>query len=109
MELYVTAFPGGGAKWQVSTNGGEAGRWRRDGKELFFLEPSGNLMAIAVNTSGNALQFGTPRPLFHVEPNLNGPFDVTAGGKRFVVNSFDRKEASEPATIVLNWPAELKK
>ena len=110
MELYVTAFPGGGAKWQVSTNGGEAGRWRKDGKELFFLEPlSGNLMAIAVNTSGNAPQFGTPQPLFHVEPNLNGPFDVTADGKRFVVNSWDRKEAGEPATMVLNWPAELKK
>jgi hypothetical protein len=34
---------------------------------------------------------------------------VTADGKRFVVNSFDRKEGGEPATIVLNWPAELKK
>jgi dipeptidyl aminopeptidase/acylaminoacyl peptidase len=109
MELYVTAFPGGGAKWQVSTNGGEGGRWRRDGKELFFLEQSGNLMAAEVTTSGDALQFGTPQPLFHVEPNLNGPYDVTADGKRFVVNSWDRKEGGEPATIVLNWPAELKK
>ena len=72
MELYVTAFPGGGAKWQVSApaNGGQAGRWRRAGKQLFFLEQIGNLMAGDVNNFGNALRFGTPRPLFHVEPNL---------------------------------------
>jgi Tol biopolymer transport system component len=39
-EIYITAFPAGGAKWQVSTNGGTAARWRRDGKELFFLDPA---------------------------------------------------------------------
>ena len=108
-EIYVTAFPGGGAKWQVSTNGGQVGRWRRDGKELFFLEESGTLMAVDVNTSGNAPQFGTPRPLFHIEPNLNGPYDVTQDGKRFLVNGWTQKQGGEPATLVLNWPAELKK
>ncbi len=35
-EVYITAFPGGGAKWQVSSNGGIAAKWRRDGKELFL-------------------------------------------------------------------------
>jgi len=36
MQVYITAFPGGGAKWQASTNGGEIPRRRRDSKELFF-------------------------------------------------------------------------
>jgi len=35
-EIYITAFPGGGAKWQVSNNAGSSPKWRRDGKELFF-------------------------------------------------------------------------
>ena len=30
-EIYVTAFPGGGAKWQASANGGSVPRWRRTG------------------------------------------------------------------------------
>ncbi|HKO02692.1 MAG TPA: protein kinase, partial [Thermoanaerobaculia bacterium] len=33
-EVYVQRFPATGAKWQVSSGGGEQPRWRRDGREL---------------------------------------------------------------------------
>lgn len=79
-----------------STNGGIAGKWRRDGKELFFLEGGGILMAADAIISGNPPQFGAPRPLFHVEPNLNGPYDVTKDGKRFLVNSWSQEESGNP-------------
>ena len=36
-EVYVRHFPDTGAKWQISTHGGVQGRWRGDGKELFYL------------------------------------------------------------------------
>jgi len=39
MEVYITAFPGGGAKWEVSSNGGTNARWRRDSSEFYFLDP----------------------------------------------------------------------
>jgi Tol biopolymer transport system component len=39
-EVYVTGFPEGGAKWQISTNGGSAAKWGGDGKELFFPNPA---------------------------------------------------------------------
>ena len=107
-EVYVTAFPGGGPKWQVSTNSGFSARWRRDGKELFFLEQGGSLMAVDANTSGGSFRFGTPHFLFHVFPNQNGPFDPTADGKKFLVNGADQKAGSEPATLVLNWPGEIR-
>src|SRR5262249_38940792 len=38
-EVYVQPFPGPGAKFQISTDGGANPLWRRDGKELFFLGP----------------------------------------------------------------------
>ena len=38
-EVYVTAFPGGGAKWQVSKDGGTSPRWRRDTREIFSSMP----------------------------------------------------------------------
>ena len=110
-EIYVTAFPGGGAKWQVSTNGGAAAKWRRDGKELFFLDPTDNLMAVDVSPSGATIQLGTPHTLFRaagVQDTL-GPYDVTADGKKFLVNSGDVKEENQPLTLVQNWPAQLKK
>ena len=110
-EIYVTAFPAGGAKWQVSTNGGGAARWRKDGKELFFLDPTDNIVAVDVNVSGNAPQLGVPHALFQANAiqRQTGPFDVTGDGKKFLVNVGNLKEGSDPLTLVLNWTAELKK
>jgi Tol biopolymer transport system component len=48
-EIYVTSFPGAAGKWQVSRGGGTEPRWRGDGKEIFYIAPSGMLMAVPVN------------------------------------------------------------
>jgi Tol biopolymer transport system component len=110
-EVYVAAFPGGGAKWQVSTNGGAAARWRKDGKELYFLDPSDSIVAVDVNVSGQAPQLGVPHALFQANgiQRQTGPYEVTEDGKKFIVNVGNLKEGSDPLTLVLNWPAELKK
>ena len=110
-EVYITAFPGGGAKWQVSTNGGVQPKWRRDGKELFFLDSGDNLVAVDVDTSSKAVRLGVPHSLFQAVAvqRQAGVYDVAADGKKFLINSGNQKEASEPFTLVLNWPAELKK
>jgi serine/threonine protein kinase len=110
-EIYITAFPAGGAKWQVSTNGGTWPKWRRDGKELLFLDPSDKMMAVDVNTSGSVIHLGIPHGLFQTVGIQRdyGPYDVTADGKKFLLNSGNLKEGSDPFTLVLNWPAELKK
>jgi eukaryotic-like serine/threonine-protein kinase len=109
-EIYITAFPGDGAKWQVSSNGGITPKWRHDGKELFFLDPLDNIVAVDVNTPGNAVKLGAPHALFRaigIQRDF-GPYDVTADGKKFLINS-GVKEGTEPVTLVQNWTAELKK
>jgi len=110
-EIYVTPFPSGGPKWQVSTTGGISAHWRRDGKELFFLDAANNVMAVDVDTSGLAVRLGVPHALFSAAGARrgSGPYDVTADGKKFLINSGDVKESGEPMTLVLNWTAELKK
>jgi Tol biopolymer transport system component len=110
-EVYFTAFPEGGAKWQVSTIGGNAARWRKEGKELFFLDPTDTIFAVDVNISGNAPRLGVPHALFQASAiqRINGPYDVTADGKKFLVNTGNLREGSDPLTLVLSWPAELKK
>jgi serine/threonine protein kinase/Tol biopolymer transport system component len=110
-EIYITAFPGGGAKWQVSSNGGTAAKWRGDGKELFFVDPADNIVAVDVNASGSAVKLGAPHTLFQavgIQRDF-GPYDVTKDGKKFLINSGNLKEGTEPVTLVQNWPAELKK
>jgi eukaryotic-like serine/threonine-protein kinase len=110
-EVYITAFPGGGAKWQVSSVGGASPKWRKDSKEIFYLDPSDNLVAVDVSASGSAVQLGTPHALFQAIgiQREYGPYDVSADGKRFLLNSGNLKEGSDPFTLVQNWPAELKK
>src|SRR5436190_16638364 len=48
-EVYVRDFPDGAHKWQVSAKGGVAPRWRRDGKEIFYVAQT-SLMAVSANT-----------------------------------------------------------
>jgi len=114
-EIYVRAFspgqPGTGGKWPVSTGGGQDPRWRRDGKELFYLAPDRKLMAVEVKT-GSGFEAGIPRPLFQTPvftAAYAGRYAVTADGQRFLINSEAEGAAGEPATVILNWPATLKK
>ena len=119
-EVYVTPFPGGGSKWQVSVTGGSSPRWRRDGKELFYLAADSELMAAEVDASGSVFQVGTVHSLFHLLLRT-GPsrldlspssgqigYDAAPDGKWFVVNS-PPTGSPPPITLITNWAAELKK
>jgi hypothetical protein len=116
-EVYVTPFPGPGGKWQVSTASGDWPRWRRDGKEIFYVAPADNkLMAAAVNGRGSAFEVGAVRPLFDtrvagppsVRPGQGRMYDISPDGQRFLVNTVAEEAASAPITLVVNWPALLK-
>src|SRR4029453_12475979 len=48
VEIYVQPFPGPGRKVRISVSGGIQARWRRDGKELFYLGSDNRLMAVPV-------------------------------------------------------------
>jgi len=109
----VAPFPGPGGKWQVSSSGGKMPRWRRDGRELYFFTEDDTLTAAEVEASPNKFEVRNVRPLFRVSlaPEAGeriGSFDVTADGTRFIISA-SSDEAQLPITLVLNWPAELKK
>jgi Tol biopolymer transport system component len=112
-EVYVTSFPGGGTRWQVSGSGGTQPRWSPDGRELYFLSAGDELMAAVIDTVGSRFEVGEVRPLFRVNM-FAGPrhglygYDVSHDGKRFLVN--DAGEASVPrVALVTNWTAEIAK
>jgi hypothetical protein len=106
-EVYVGAFPGPGERWQVSTEGGIQPRWRRDGKELYYLSLDLRLMAVEIKSSGEILEPGVPALLFEPHP-LPTFFDAAADGQRFLVMS-SGVEQSPPITLVQNWAPALKK
>jgi Tol biopolymer transport system component len=109
-EIYIAPFPGPGGKWQISAMGGSAPRWRRDGKELFYVGPGNTLMAAAVSVDGARVEVGTVKRLFQVRAVTPRYFyDVSPDGQRFLVNTADEPATSAPLTLVVNWPALMKK
>ncbi|MBI4472847.1 MAG: PD40 domain-containing protein, partial [Acidobacteria bacterium] len=111
-EVYVQSFPAGQGKWQISTSGGADPRWRRDGKELYFISPDRKIMAIDVTTSP-AFEPKIARPLFPAAvsgmTDVRTHYAVTHDGQRFLVNKLLDTSGSTPLTVVLNWTATLKK
>jgi len=61
-----TETTGGGTRWQVSLSGGLQPKWRRDGRELFYVDADNTIVAVPVTTRGARLVLGTPHPLFRV-------------------------------------------
>jgi hypothetical protein len=110
-EIYVTSFPDGHGKWQVSTAGGTQPRWRGDGKEVFYLSPDDKLMAVPVRTGAN-FDPGTPTALFQAYPQEAVAtseqffYDVSRDGQKFLINT-KLKSAVRPMSVVLNWPSKL--
>ena len=100
-EIYVRDFPNGGGQWQVSAKGGIAPRWRRDGGEIYYLEPGAGLMAVSVATRPT-FSSGPPKLLFGKRV-LGAGYDVSGDGKRFIV--LDRPSDEPPLSIhvVHNW------
>jgi hypothetical protein len=114
----VQSFPAPSNKVRVSSNGGVQPRWRRDGKELFYLAADGKLMALDVKL-GPPFQAGIPHALFDPPVfgrggslnNFSFRYDVTPDGQRFLIDSAAQSEGSapEPIAVVLNWAAGLQK
>jgi WD40 repeat protein len=88
-EVYVSAFPPNGRHWRISADGGTQARWRRDGKEIFYVAPDRTLMAVSVVISRREFSAAEYRPLFRMEYPYGTyhAFDVTADGQRFLVNT----------------------
>ena len=110
--MYVAPFPGRAGKiYKVSVDGGRLPRWRRDGKELFFLSSDRKLMSAEVHAVYGELQFGAPRTLLPVQvktPAFGWLYDVSPDGNRFLMTV--ATTTTEPSIKVLvNWPALLKK
>ncbi len=106
-QIYVQGFPKSGAKFMVSINGGQRPRWRRDGKELFYLTLDRKMMAVEIKTTATNVEAGKPRELFQTRAVSAFPgfhvYDVTADGQRFFINTDLEAEGPPPMTVVMNW------
>jgi serine/threonine protein kinase len=105
-EVYVCSFPAATRRRQVSSGGGSQVRWRRDGKELFFVDGHGRMMAASVAAAGE-IEIGRAEALFQagLRPTATdiGLYGVAADGQRFVLNRVVEGHAGPSIVVVLDW------
>jgi Tol biopolymer transport system component/predicted Ser/Thr protein kinase len=108
-EVYIRGFPEPREEFPISTGGGQYPEWGAGGRELFYVAPDNKLMAVDLTITGDAVKPSTPHALFTLPIIDNGwnPYD-TIDGQRFLVRAVPQ-QASPPLTVIVNWPALLKK
>jgi DNA-binding winged helix-turn-helix (wHTH) protein/Tol biopolymer transport system component len=110
-EVYVTGFRfnpvtgavSAGERIRISEGGGVAPRWRRDGRELFYLTPDGSVMSIEIDRQ-NGFRPGSAKRLFTV-PGAIPEWGVTPDGARFLFAV--PVSAPPPFDIVQDWQSSL--
>jgi len=108
-EVYVTSFPSGSGRWQITREGGTFPVWRKDAKEIYYIGYDSSLYAVSVNARANEFEVGGLQNLFSLRNvfALGAPYDVAPDGKKFLVLT-QPPASAQPMTLVLNWTADLK-
>ena len=123
IEIYVRPFVAPTAEtppvaasrqWQVSTAGGLYPVWRPDGKELYYINPAGAMMAVPITITGAVPNPGAPVELFRKRIYGGGmdiqdgrQYDVAPDG-RFLINTL-LDSAAAPVTLIQHWNPDAKK
>jgi len=112
-EVFVGPFPDTRRRrWQVSIDGGAHPIWSRDGSRLFYRAPTGEIMAVSVETSPEFRVGETIRAFANVDELGAG----TTGGRRHDISPVDgRLLTTKPVegggnnglVVVLHWAREL--
>jgi serine/threonine-protein kinase len=115
-QVFVRPFPDVQmGRWQISTNGGSQPVWSRNGKELFYVDGLGRIVAVPIQP-GIRLMTGSPsviveHPYAIVTGAIYRTYDVSPDGRRFLMISdrvaTDGKPNVAQLNLVLNWSEEL--
>jgi Tol biopolymer transport system component len=103
-EVYLAELEGGRPARRISRAGGVLPRFRGDGRELFYFQPDGMMMAVRP-----AEEAAAATSLFHLEgvTALEFDYDVTRDGQRFLVRLGSEAEGAAGLRVVLEWSRSL--
>jgi eukaryotic-like serine/threonine-protein kinase len=113
--IFITRFPSGEGRWEVTAKG-ESPIWNPRGGELLFTS-NGSVMSVQV-TAKPSLTLSVPKKLFDLDKTafqtayLSGRalYDVSPDGQRFLmVQRVGKHDTSRTMVVVQNWLAEFAK
>jgi Tol biopolymer transport system component len=116
LEVFVRSFPGNERKIPISKNGGLQPQWRRDGRELYFIDFSGKLMAVPIKLTG-AVEAGIPVPLFQTGVigitgrigTVAASYAVSGDGAKFLLVRPEAQVEENPIAVIQNWMSALSR
>ena len=103
-EIYVRPFPGPGGPWQISSGGGTIPIWSENGKELFYLSLTRQIMVATYSAQGES--FATSKPALWSEERIAErqfarEYDLHPDGERFAVLMAAQEQVEEKRTHVI--------
>jgi serine/threonine-protein kinase len=110
-QIFVQPYPSLAGRWQVSRSGGSSPVWSRDGTELFFMGPKGELWSAPVRLEPTFAP-GEPKPVVKLElpgsTEWGDVYDVAPDARRFLALAPYREDASAPRIdVILGFTARL--
>jgi Tol biopolymer transport system component/predicted Ser/Thr protein kinase len=94
-QIYVRAFPDKGGQWQVSTNGGTAPIFSRNGKDLLYYDiPDDRIMVASYAPKGDTFVAEKPRVwsaqsvALTMAGAVGAQYDLAPDGKRIAVATY---------------------
>ena len=104
-EVYLAPLSHPNERTRVSNAGGSRPRWRRDGREFFYLAGDRTLMSVSVRVGAKA-EIGPPQSLFPPDPAGWLDYDVSTDGTKFlfIVNAAESR--SGHIDVMTSWLAE---
>ncbi|MFC1639843.1 TolB family protein, partial [Gemmatimonadota bacterium] len=113
LEAYVTRFPDvDQGKWQVSTDGGTEAMWSHSGREIFYIDGGGQMVAAEVATSP-VFEVRSRNVLFdpsswRIDAQFSQYFDVSLDDQGFLMVRKVGGDDAPEVILVENFFEELK-
>jgi hypothetical protein len=90
--------------------------WGGDGKEIFYINPAGGMMAAPIKVEGSTLVPGTPALLFQSHVAFGGTdyatgrqYDVAPDGRFLINTKVETGKPSPPIILIQNWNPDAGK
>jgi eukaryotic-like serine/threonine-protein kinase len=101
-EIYVTTYPNISGKWQISTDGADAGTWSSDSRWIFYKKGK-SLFEVPVDVTRG---FRAGRPRLLKEGNYDDDFIVGPSDRLALIRK-DPDATASTFEIVVNWFSTL--
>ena len=109
-EVYVTRFPSGEGKWQISTEIGFFPAWSLDGNRLYFTGTDVNVLEVEFNR-GDRIMIGPPRtvvdgPAMSINPYSG--YSFSPDGQSLIMIRPKGKPEPPAIGVIRNWFEEFR-